>query len=93
MERAILEAYRRIGGGAVAVRSSATAEDLPEAAFAGQQETFLGYRERACSSRASLLGIALERPRDRLSGAARTLADPGEAGCHRAANGAAEPPG
>ena len=26
---------------AVAVRSSATAEDLPEAAFAGQQETFL----------------------------------------------------
>ena len=27
---------------AVAVRSSATAEDLPEASFAGQQETFLG---------------------------------------------------
>jgi len=25
----------------VAVRSSATAEDLPEASFAGQQETFL----------------------------------------------------
>lgn len=38
---AILAAYRRIGGGPVAVRSSATAEDLPEAAFAGQQETFL----------------------------------------------------
>lgn len=29
-------------GGPVAVRSSATAEDLPEASFAGQQETFLG---------------------------------------------------
>src|SRR5690606_20222478 len=31
------------GGGeiAVAVRSSATAEDLPDASFAGQQETFL----------------------------------------------------
>jgi pyruvate,water dikinase len=29
---------------AVAVRSSATAEDLPEASFAGQQETFLGVR-------------------------------------------------
>ncbi len=29
------------GGGSVAVRSSATAEDLPEASFAGQQETFL----------------------------------------------------
>ncbi len=37
----VLDAYRRLGGGAVAVRSSATAEDLPEAAFAGQQETFL----------------------------------------------------
>lgn len=34
-------AYRKLGGGAVAVRSSATAEDLPEAAFAGQQETYL----------------------------------------------------
>ena len=32
---------KRIGG-PVAVRSSATAEDLPEASFAGQQETFLG---------------------------------------------------
>ena len=42
VERAIRDAYRRIGGGSVAVRSSATAEDLPEAAFAGQQETFLG---------------------------------------------------
>src|SRR5215203_4102395 len=41
-KRAILEAYRRIGNGSVAVRSSATAEDLPHAAFAGQQETFLG---------------------------------------------------
>lgn len=29
---------------AVAVRSSATAEDLPEASFAGQQETFLNIR-------------------------------------------------
>ena len=42
VERAILDAYRRMGDGSVAVRSSATAEDLPEAAFAGQQETFLG---------------------------------------------------
>jgi pyruvate,water dikinase len=38
----ILEAYDRIGeNAAVAVRSSATAEDLPDASFAGQQETFL----------------------------------------------------
>lgn len=36
-----IRAYRQLGNGAVAVRSSATAEDLPEAAFAGQQETFL----------------------------------------------------
>src|SRR5215213_7030895 len=48
MERAILDACRRMGKGPVAVRSSATAEDLPEAAFAGQQETFLGVTgERA----------------------------------------------
>jgi phosphohistidine swiveling domain-containing protein len=37
-----LEAYRALGGGAVAVRSSATAEDLPGASFAGQQDTYLG---------------------------------------------------
>ncbi len=38
---AILAAYRQLGGGPVAVRSSATAEDLPGAAFAGQQDTYL----------------------------------------------------
>lgn len=37
----VVEAYTALGGGAVAVRSSATAEDLPGAAFAGQQDTFL----------------------------------------------------
>ncbi len=41
IEEAVLAAYQRLGLGPVAVRSSATAEDLPEAAFAGQQETFL----------------------------------------------------
>jgi rifampicin phosphotransferase len=41
IEKKILGAYQELGNGAVAVRSSATAEDLPEAAFAGQQETFL----------------------------------------------------
>jgi pyruvate,water dikinase len=43
----VLAAYRKMGSGpefAVAVRSSATAEDLPEASFAGQQETFLNVR-------------------------------------------------
>jgi pyruvate,water dikinase len=37
----IEQAYTEMGGGLVAVRSSATAEDLPEASFAGQQRTFL----------------------------------------------------
>ena len=39
----ITDAYARMGadGTVVAVRSSATAEDLPDASFAGQQETFL----------------------------------------------------
>ncbi len=37
----IAQAYVKMGKGLVAVRSSATAEDLPEASFAGQQATFL----------------------------------------------------
>ncbi len=37
----IQEAHLGLGGGPVAVRSSATAEDLPEMSFAGQQDTFL----------------------------------------------------
>src|SRR5438093_6066532 len=35
----IAEAYRRLGGGSVAVRSSATTEDDTDASYAGQQET------------------------------------------------------
>ena len=43
---AIRQAYARLGGGdlPVAVRSSATAEDLPDLSFAGQQETYLNMR-------------------------------------------------
>jgi hypothetical protein len=37
-------AYRQLGGGMVAVRSSATAEDGAVASFAGQQETILGVQ-------------------------------------------------
>jgi pyruvate,water dikinase len=37
----ITDAYANLGAGPVAVRSSATAEDLPGAAFAGQQDTYL----------------------------------------------------
>ena len=43
----IREAYARLGSPAVAVRSSATAEDLPEASFAGQQDTILDVRGAA----------------------------------------------
>ena len=46
LKHEIAAAYRKLesesgAGISVAVRSSATAEDLPEASFAGQQETFL----------------------------------------------------
>ncbi|MFO1410211.1 MAG: phosphoenolpyruvate synthase [Steroidobacteraceae bacterium] len=47
LQSEVLAAWRALDGGhgiAVAVRSSATAEDLPEASFAGQQETFLNVR-------------------------------------------------
>ena len=45
LEKAIREAFANLSAGnahaSFAVRSSATAEDLPDASFAGQQETFL----------------------------------------------------
>ncbi|MEA3181575.1 MAG: pyruvate, water dikinase [Gammaproteobacteria bacterium] len=46
-QKAVTDELRKMSNGkeiAVAVRSSATAEDLPEASFAGQQETFLNVR-------------------------------------------------
>jgi pyruvate,water dikinase len=52
----ITAGYRSLGAGAVAVRSSATGEDSPEASFAGLQDTYLAVcgaeavldRVRAC---------------------------------------------
>ena len=48
LERQIREEYARVSAGqgeaSFAVRSSATAEDLPDASFAGQQETYLNIR-------------------------------------------------
>jgi len=48
LDAEIRSAFAEMAGGndnmAVAVRSSATAEDLPDASFAGQQETFLNIR-------------------------------------------------
>jgi pyruvate, water dikinase len=51
LEGAILTAYAELQGSDaepvdVAVRSSATAEDLPDASFAGQQETYLNVQGR-----------------------------------------------
>ncbi|KNB06682.1 hypothetical protein FOXG_07357 [Fusarium oxysporum f. sp. lycopersici 4287] len=54
---AILSAYQdlcdkaQVDNLSVAVRSSATAEDLPDASFAGQQETYLNIQDRAISYR------------------------------------------
>ena len=49
MQKDIEAAYAKLAGGfaddaSFAVRSSATAEDMPDASFAGQQETFLNVR-------------------------------------------------
>ncbi len=44
LAKSIADAYRVLGGGLVAVRSSATAEDGALTSFAGQQETFLGVQ-------------------------------------------------
>ena len=78
---AVVAAYRRLcaqdgadpaGDGEpdvpVAVRSSATAEDLPFASFAGQQDTYLNVvgRRGGARRRAPLLGLAVDRPRRRL---------------------------
>ena len=41
IKQQIISSYKKLGEGLVAVRSSATAEDLPNASFAGQQETYL----------------------------------------------------
>lgn len=51
VEEAVARAHAKLlelvgGDCSLAVRSSATAEDLPEASFAGQQETFLNVRGR-----------------------------------------------
>jgi pyruvate,water dikinase len=58
LRSAILTAYDRLCARLgrepeLAVRSSATAEDLPEASFAGQQETFLNVRGREALLRAA----------------------------------------
>ncbi len=68
--RSIEQAYQQLCAqldqpdGPVAVRSSATAEDLPEASFAGQQESFLNVRGLEAllnTSRACLASLYTDR--------------------------------
>jgi pyruvate,water dikinase len=64
LEREIRYAYRMLGGGSVAVRSSATAEDLPDASFAGQQETYLnvhGEEELLAATRRCFASLFTDR--------------------------------
>lgn len=64
LHAALINAYHHMESDAVAVRSSATAEDLPEAAFAGQQETFLnvlGVQELLEAVRACWASLWSER--------------------------------
>lgn len=58
----LLRAYHEMGSPPVAVRSSATAEDMADASFAGQQETLLDVRgaEQLLERRAAVLGFTVE---------------------------------
>jgi pyruvate,water dikinase len=64
LAREIEQAYIKMGRGLVAVRSSATAEDLPEASFAGQQSTFLNVeREKEVVAAVQECWASLFEPR------------------------------
>ena len=73
VEQQVREAWRTLKAQvgpdlSVAVRSSATAEDLPTASFAGQHDTYLNIRgeEMLRRRRQALPGVAVHRPRDQL---------------------------
>lgn len=62
----IIAAYKKLGNGheLVAIRSSATAEDLPEASFAGQQESFMNVKgEKDLLEKILLVWASLFEPR------------------------------
>ena len=78
LAREIIAGYRRLqeeygDDVSLAVRSSATAEDLPTASFAGQQETYLNVHGDGAllEGLPSLLLEPVHRPRDPLPGRAR----------------------
>src|SRR6478609_5315878 len=60
----ITRAYRALGSPAVAVRSSATAEDMAEASMAGQYDTFLDIKgDAALLDRVRCCWASLDSPR------------------------------
>jgi phosphohistidine swiveling domain-containing protein len=62
--RAVAAAHREMGGAAVAVRSSATTEDLPDLSFAGQHDTILNVvGEQALADAVILCWSSLWTPR------------------------------
>jgi pyruvate,water dikinase len=62
----ITRAYRAMGSPAVAVRSSATAEDMSEASMAGQYDTFLDIQdEESLLNRVRCCWASLDSPRTR----------------------------
>ncbi len=66
LTQAILKAYRGMGSPSVAVRSSATAEDMSEASMAGQYETYLDIRdEHSLLNRIRCCWASLDSPRTR----------------------------
>ena len=87
---AITRALARLGEqAAYAVRSSATAEDLPTASFAGQQDTYLNVVGPAGDppTRQPVLGVALHRAGRNLPPAERRRPSEGPHGGGRAADG------
>ena len=98
LEAAIRERVRAAVGATTpdasfAVRSSATAEDLPDASFAGQQETFLnvvGIDARAAQDEGGVR-VAVQRPRHQLPRAQGLRPRRRGAVGRRAAHGALRP--
>ncbi|MFI5894112.1 PEP/pyruvate-binding domain-containing protein [Actinoplanes sp. NPDC051513] len=97
----ILEAYEKMSGGPVAVRSSATAEDLPDASFAGQHDTVLDVTggteliaaiEKCWESLHSARAVAYRMARDidpatvRMAVVVQRMVDPAVAGVLFTAN-------
>jgi pyruvate,water dikinase len=78
LARGIAEAYQRLGGGLVAVRSSATAEDGAITSFAGQQETVLGVSgEQAILDAVGRCWASLDSERAAAYRRRQGVADPG----------------